>query len=384
MVSSSTEAPSSFRIPLVDLTTTSREIQPALDAVWAELSSSSAFIGGEYVERFEEEWARYCGTRHAVGLANGTDALELSLRALEIGPGYEVIIPTNTFVATVEAVVLAGAIPRLVDVDDDTLLLTPETVRAALSERSAAVIPVHLYGAMPDMDGLKELCRDRGLVLIEDAAQAHGASWSGRRAGSIGHVGSFSFYPAKNLGGFGDAGAIVTDDGGLADRVRQLGNHGRPRGAPHVHSMIARNSRLDALQAGVLSEKLRRLDQWNSRRRALMEVYRSHLPSNGVRMVGVHPRCEPVYHQNVVRVRHREDARSVLEQLGIETGVHYPIPCHLQEPYRQYVSEPLPVSERAAREVLSLPLFPHMTMGHVDRVVAGLRHALEAIDGTDH
>jgi dTDP-4-amino-4,6-dideoxygalactose transaminase len=383
MVTSDLPAPALPRIPLVDLTAMSRQVRPALDRLWSDLNESSAFIGGEYVERFEEKWARYCGTRQAVGLANGTDAIELSLRALGIGPGYEVIVPANTFIATAEAVLLAGATPRFADVDPDTLLLTAESVDPVLTNRTAAVIAVHLYGAMPDMEKLQELCRDRGLVLIEDAAQAHGAAWSGRRAGSFGAVGCFSFYPAKNLGAFGDAGAVVTNDGRLAERIRQLGNHGRLARAPHRHYVVGRNSRLDALQACVLSAKLALLDEWNARRRDLVEAYRSRLATGGARMVRVDDRCQAAYHQNVVRLRRRDDVREVLGLQGIETGIHYPIPCHLQGPYRGYASEPLPVAELAAEEILSLPMFPHLTMGQVDRVSAVLNEALEEFGGTD-
>ena len=381
MPTSELQVPALTRVPLNDLAAASREVEPALDRLWADLKKTSGFVGGRCVEQFEQEWAQYCGTRMAVGVASGTDAIELSLRAMGIGPGCEVIVPANTFIATAEAVLLAGATPRFADVGADTLLLRAQDAEAVMSHRTAAVIAVHLYGAMPDMGQLGDFCAKHGLALIEDAAQAHGATWSGRRAGSFGRVGCFSFYPGKNLGAFGDAGAVVTDDEILADRVRRLANHGRPPGASHIHSLVARNSRLDALQAGVLSAKLQFLDEWNARRRDLVNSYRSDLVSFGVRMITVDSRCRAVFHQNVVRLDHRDDVKRLLECQGIATGIHYPIPCHLQEPYRHYASERLPVVELAANTVLSLPVFPHMTIEQVRRVSAALRQALEELGG---
>jgi dTDP-4-amino-4,6-dideoxygalactose transaminase len=372
------------RIPLIDLTAMSHAVQPALDALWEDLTETSAFIGGGYVDAFETSWARYCGTKTAVGLGNGTDALELTLRGLGVGPSDEIILPANTFIATAEAVVLAGATPRFVDVNPQTLLMSADCVEAALTRRTAAIIVVHMYGAMAELDSLKTLCERKGLVLIEDAAQAHGALWSGRRAGSWGTVGCFSFYPGKNLGAFGDGGAVATHDEGLAARIRQLANHGRPPNTGHVHSVIARNSRLDALQAGVLSAKLPFLDEWNGRRRTLMEYYRSRVSSVQAEFVTIDPRCTPVYHQNVVQVPHRDTVMALLRDQGIETGIHYRIPCHLQEPYRKYAFEPCPMAESAAQKILSLPLYPHMTIEAVDTVATALAHALEEVGGRSH
>ena len=234
----------------------------------------SAFIGGEAVDRFEAEWAAYCGTRHCVGLSDGTAALELALAALGIGPGDEVIVPANTFIATVEAVAAVGAVPVMIDVDPATLLMTGEAVRAACTPRTAAVIAVHLYGQPVDMDAIRAVAEPAGIAVIEDAAQAHGATWRGARAGSLGHVGCFSFYPGKNLGAFGDAGGVVTDDAELAQRIRCLANHGRPRGAAEQHVLMGQNHRLDGLQAAILSVKLRRLDAWNAARRRLAQSLR--------------------------------------------------------------------------------------------------------------
>jgi dTDP-4-amino-4,6-dideoxygalactose transaminase len=359
----------SERIPLTDIATATADLRAGLDRLWDEVVSTGHFIGGDLVDRFEEEWAAYCGTAHAVGIANGTDALELTLRALGIGAGDEVVVPTNTFVATVEAIVFAGATPCFVDVDSESLLLTPEIAANAITERTAAIAVVDLYGHMPRLRELAELANRHHIALIEDAAQAHGASLGGARAGSFGVAGSFSFYPTKNLGAFGDAGAIVTDDERLAAAVRTLANHGRPPGAAHVHAVLARNCRLDALQAGILSMKLERLDDWNDARRRVADVY-CELLDERVRLLPVAPGSTSVYHQFVVRVLDRDALVATLRSEGIESGIHYPIPCHLQPPYTGYALEPLPVAEAAAGEILSLPLFPNVTEAQISRVCA--------------
>ena len=348
------------RVPLLDLGAMSSELAEELDAAWQAVVGSSAFVSGPAVEAFEQDWAAYCGRRHAVGVANGTDALEFVLRALGIGHGDEVIVPTNTFVATVEAVVFAGATPRLIDVNPRSLLLDATTVDEAVTARTAAVIAVDLHGNMPDMDALVRVANGRRIALLEDAAQAHGASWHGRRAGSFGVASCFSFYPGKNLGAFGDAGAVVTDDDELARRVRSLANHGRVDGVPNMHERVGRNSRLDTLQAAVLHAKLRHLDDWNDRRRRVADAYRPLLPRSVV-PEEITAGTDCAYHQFVVRVRERDRLRAGLAERGVETGIHYPVPCHMQQPYRALASRPLPVAETAAEGILSLPMFPHMT-----------------------
>jgi dTDP-4-amino-4,6-dideoxygalactose transaminase len=355
-------------VPLNDLTSMSRDVEAGLDDVWRRLVDSSAFIGGPWVERFEAAWARYCGTKHAIGVANGTDALEITLRALGIGPGDEVIVPANTFVATAEAVVLAGATPRFIDVDPLTLLLTPDEIESAVNERTAAVIAVELFGNMPNMDAIAALTDRLGLALIEDAAQAHGATWKGKPAGSFGVAGCFSFYPGKNLGAFGDGGAVVTDDEGLALRIRSIADHGRALDSRYVHVTLGRNSRLDALQAGILSVKLKRLDAWNEARRGAIDAYRLALDPEVVPMISVDAHVQSAYHLNVVLVNDRDSVRDELSDRGIETGIHYPVPCHLERPYRGLVADRLPVVENAASRLLSLPLFPHMSLVQIDRV----------------
>jgi dTDP-4-amino-4,6-dideoxygalactose transaminase len=366
-------------VPFTDLAAMTREIWPSIEPDYMACLLGAGYIGGPAVATFERDWAAYCGADHAVGVANGTDALQLSLTALGIGAGDEVIVPSNTFVATAAAVVRAGATPRFADVSDDTLLMTPETFRAAITPRTRAVMIVHLYGQMPDMAALLAVASNAGILVIEDAAQAHGAEWAGRRAGSFGAAACFSFYPGKNLGAFGDAGAVVTSRPEIADRVRALANHGRSHGSSHYeHEVVGTNSRLDTLQAIALSGKLARLDAWTHRRIELAGRYRDQLSGTGLKLVGVAPAARHVYHLFVVRLAERDRVRVELGRRGIQTGVHYPVPCHLQPPLQRFATGPLPVAEQAAQELLSLPLFPHMTNDQVDVVCDVLGHLLPA------
>jgi dTDP-4-amino-4,6-dideoxygalactose transaminase len=371
-------------VPFTDLRAMAGEVWPEIEQEYLASLLDGAYIGGPAVTAFEREWAAYCGADHAVGLASGTDALELSLTALGVGPGDEVVVPANTFIATAAAVVRAGATPRFADVSDDTLLMTSRTLTEALTPRTRAVIIVHLYGQMPDMADLVATARQAGIAVIEDAAQAHGAEWGGRRAGSFGVAACFSFYPAKNLGAFGDAGAVVTSRPELADQIRSLANHGRSRGHSHYdHEFIGTNSRLDALQAILLSGKLARLDAWTERRIALASRYRNLLggtefAGTGLKLIVAEPSARHVYHLFVVRVTHRDAVRAELAKWGIETGVHYPTPCHRQPPLRRFAERPLPVAEQSAGELLSLPMFPHMTEDQVDYVCESLSDALRA------
>ena len=365
-------------VPFTDLTAMAAEVWPSIEQEYLACLHGGGYIGGKPVAAFEQEWAAYCGAGFAIGVANGTDALQLTLTALGVGPGNEVIIPANTFIATAAAVVRAGAIPRFADVSDDTLLMTPGTLRAALTPRTRAVIVVHLFGQVAEMADIGSVAREAGLQLIEDAAQAHGAEWCGRRAGSFGDAACFSFYPGKNLGAFGDAGAVVTSRPELADRVRALANHGRSHGASHYeHNYVGTNSRLDALQAIALSGKLARLDAWTERRMALAARYQDLLGGMAnVRLTCVSPSVRHVYHLFTVRLAGRDKVRTELARHGVQTGVHYPVPCHRQPPLRRFADRPLPVTERAAAELLSLPIFPHMTSGQVDLVCATLSDVL--------
>jgi dTDP-4-amino-4,6-dideoxygalactose transaminase len=352
------------------------EVAAELDAAWRQVTASCGFIGGAAVERFESEWAEYCGTRHCVGVSDGTAALELALRALGIGAGDEVIVPANTFVATVEAVVATGARPVMVDVDPRTLLLTAEHVAAACTPRTAAAIPVHLFGQPVDMDAIDRVAARTGIAVIEDAAQAHGATWRGRRAGGLADIGCFSFYPGKNLGAFGDAGAIVTNRRELAERIRILANHGRDLVAAERHVRMGRNQRLDGLQAAVLSVKLARLETWNAGRRRAAETYRQLLAGLPAALVEVADDAVSSHHLAVVQVEGRDAVRRHLADRKIGTGIHYAIPCHRQPAAMEIATGSLPVVERAAGRILSLPMFPHLDDPRIARVVEALANAL--------
>jgi dTDP-4-amino-4,6-dideoxygalactose transaminase len=361
-------------VPFLDLRVVHAVLRPALDDAWAAVLAHGRYVGGPEVAAFEREFAAYCGARHAVGVANGTDALELILRGLGIGPGDEVIVPTNTFVATAEAVCAAGATPRFVDVDPGTLLIDPGATADAIGPATAAIIAVHLFGGVAPMGPLTELADRHGLPLIEDAAQAHGARYDGRRAGALGRAAAVSFYPGKNLGALGDGGAVVTDDTALADRIRELGDHGRRRGDRDLHDHVGRNSRLDTLQAALLSVRLATLDTENAARREVLALYREGLPAT-CSLVGTDPRVEPVHHLAVVQVEDRSALTDALTAAGIGWGVHYRVPCHLQPAFTGPAAAPggppgprLPVAERAAERIVSLPCSPTLTEGEIERV----------------
>jgi dTDP-4-amino-4,6-dideoxygalactose transaminase len=357
-------------VPFVRMDRDDPELLEELLGVVRTVAEESSFILGQHVEGFEADFAAYCETDEAVGVASGTDAIALALRALGIGKGDEVILPANTFIATAEAVSIAGATPRLVDVDPVTGLITAELAERALSSKVRCIIPVHLYGATVDMDPILELARSARIAVIEDACQAHGARYRGRRVGSMGHMGCFSFYPAKNLGAWGDGGAVVTSRPELADRVRLLRSHGeRPR---YRHRVIGTTARLDGLQAAVLRVKLRHLDRCNAqRRRAAAELRRAlsglalELPAAPV-AAGDH-----VYHLFVVRTSRREALRAFLGERGIATAVHYPIPIHRTGAYAELGLGPgrLPVAERLAEQICTLPLYTSMSTDEIGRVV---------------
>ncbi|GAB2760471.1 DegT/DnrJ/EryC1/StrS family aminotransferase [Sinomonas soli] len=366
-------------VPFVDLAAQQQEIAADVVPDVLEVLATGSFIGGPQVAAFEEEYARFAGTRACVGVANGTDALELALRAVGVGPGGEVILPANTFVATAEAVVRAGARPVLVDVDPESLLIDADSVDRAVGPRTQAIVPVHLFGQVAPVEELLPIAVACGAAVVEDAAQSQGARRFGRRAGSLGDIAATSFYPGKNLGAAGDAGAVTTHDGLLADRVRLLAGHGSR--VKYVHEAVGCNSRLDAVQAVVLRAKLRRLDGWNARRRAAALRYSSLLEGvPGVRAPRSLPGNEDVWHLYVVRVPEGRRARlqAALAEAGISTGIHYPTPVHLTEAfsYLGYAPGDFPVAEAAAEQILSLPMFPHITDGQVERVAAAVRGAV--------
>jgi dTDP-3-amino-3,4,6-trideoxy-alpha-D-glucose transaminase len=356
-------------IPLTRMDNADQELMDELLAVVERVARTGGFTGGVEVDAFEEELAAYCGTRHAVGLSSGTEALALALRALEIGPGDEVIVPANSFIATAEAVSLVGATPRFVDVDPDTALVTAELVEPAIGPRTRAVMPVHLYGRTVDLDPIMALARRAGIAVIEDACQAHGAWIGSRRAGSIGDAAAFSFYPAKNLGAWGDAGGLVTGDDTIADRVRLLRSHGeRPR---YNHLVPGTTARLDALQAAVLRVKLRRLDGWNDARRRVAAALSDALAGAPVDVpAAVAAGGDHVFHQFVVGCDDRDGLRSHLEREGIGSGIHYPVAIHRSQAYASAGLGPgsLPAAERLAERICSLPLHPSLTGDEIARV----------------
>jgi dTDP-3-amino-3,4,6-trideoxy-alpha-D-glucose transaminase len=364
----------SAAIPLTRLDNADPELLEELLAVVERVARQAAFTGGPEVDAFDEEFAAYCGTRHAVGLSSGTEALVLALRALGIGPGDEVVVPANSFIATAEAVTLVGATPRFADVDPDTALVTAELLEPHIRPRTRCLIPVHLYGRMADMDPILELGRRAGLPVVEDACQAHGALLDGRRAGSMGVAGAFSFYPAKNLGAWGDAGALVTDDDAIADQVRLLRSHGeRPR---YHHRVPGTTARLDALQAAILRVKLRRLDGWNDGRRRVGAALTEALAGAPVRTPApVAAGSDHVFHQYVVTTDRREALREHLLARGIATAIHYPVPIHRTGAYASEGLGPgsLPVAESLAERSCSLPMHPAMSGEEIERVAAAVQ-----------
>lgn len=358
---------SQISVPFFDLSRLHNSLADQLQTGFDEIIAESAFIGGPAVEAFEKDWAGYCGVSHAVGVANGTDAIELVLRAMGVGPGDEVLVPANTFIASASAVIAAGAAPRFVDVDPGTLLIGADQVRAAVGPRTAAVLVVHLYGQPADVHAIEEVTKPLGIPIIEDAAQAHGAQLGGRMAGSLGLAGTFSFYPGKNLGALGDGGAVTTNDASLAERVRILANHGRA-GGHHQHLAVGRNSRLDGMQAAFLRAKLPGLEGQNQARRRIVAECRSRLQNTRIDFVHHLPGAVSSNHLFVAQVDDRERFRSALGEAGIATSIHYPTPCHRHPAFDAHVPGYLPVVERAAERIVSLPLFPEMTQPEVDAV----------------
>lgn len=370
-----------MRVPLVNLSRQHEEVQGQIQEAFAEILRTSSFIGGPWLERFEEEFARYCGTRFALGVSSGTAALELALRACGVGPGDEVLVPSFTFIATAASVSAVGATPVFVDIDAASYALSWESAEQHITSRTKGIIPVHLYGQAADMGPIAELARRHKLILIEDAAQAQGAQYLGKPMGSWGLATGFSFYPAKNLGAWGDAGAIITRDEGIAERVRLLRNHGSSRDK-YCHEIASYNHRLDTLQAAVLSIKLKCLDQWNESRREAAAHYLQALEGLDLVLPRERPGSKHVYHLFVIRTPRRDALRDYLKPKGIDAGLHYPLPLHLQPAYRHlgHREGDFPVAEQAAREVLSLPIFPRMTAAEVDFVAEAVR---EFFRGTD-
>lgn len=365
-------------VPFVDLAAEHELIREPLEQAMQTVLNSGQFILGRELSDFEQEFASYLGAEHCVGVGSGTDALVLALRACGVGEGDEVITPSLTFVAGPFAIAAVGAIPTFVDVDDTTGTLDIELVSDAITSRTRAIMPVHLYGRFADLSHLKLLAREHGLWLIEDAAQAHGARSDGQAAGTVGDLGCFSFYPTKNLGACGDGGAVVTDDAKLASRLRLLRNYGQSR--KNHHELLAANSRLDELQAAILRRKLRLLDGWNDARRHAAEAYASRLDP----ILRPPDPCAPrehVFHLYVVRSPWRDALHDFLREHGIETAIHYPLPVHRQPAFRDvpHVAGDLRLTDRLAREVLSLPMFATISLEQISYVADWLSRGLEQV-----
>ena len=362
-------------VPFLDVGASYRELREPLDIAVARVLASGWYVLGPEVEAFEAEWAAYCGVAHAVGTSNGLDALRLVLEAWDVGPGDEVVVPSHTFVATWLAVSQLGATPVPVEPDPQTLTIDPEQIERAITPRTRAIVAVHLYGSPADMDAICAVARRHGLPVLEDAAQAHGARYRGRRVGGLAEAAAWSFYPGKNLGAFGDAGAVTTDDPGLARRVRLLGNYGSER--KYVHELAGANNRLDELQAAVLRVKLIHLDEWNARRADVARRYTEALHGTTLIRLGQPSWADPVWHLYVVRSVQRDQLRDALSDAGIATGIHYPVPVHAQPAYAGGEWGELPLATSLANEVLSLPIGPHVDEASVELVVRAVLSALD-------
>ncbi|MDX2074364.1 MAG: DegT/DnrJ/EryC1/StrS family aminotransferase [Alphaproteobacteria bacterium] len=359
------------RVDFLDLARLHRALSAPLAEAFAQVLDSGWFVKGPQLEAFEAEFAAYCETRHCVGVANGLDALHLLLRAYGIGPGDEVIVPSHTFIATWLAVSQCGATPVPVEPDARSYNLDPARLEAAITTRTRAILPVHLYGQPADMDPIMAVAQKRHLVVIEDAAQAQGARYKGRRVGSLGHAAATSFYPGKNLGALGDGGAVLTADAAIAERVRVLGNYGSA--VKYEHTQAGYNSRLDEMQAAFLRVKLRVLDDWNARRRAVADYYTQQLAGAGVTLPFVPDWAEPVWHLYVVRSAARDALQQRLAAQGVGTIIHYPTPPHRQPCYTPFAQAVLPLAEQFAREVISLPMSPLQTQDEMAQVVKAVR-----------
>lgn len=366
-----------MNVPFLDLRLHHAALRPELTAAFEAVVDASAFASGPFVRSFEQDFAAYCGVRHCVAVGSGTDALWLALLALGIGPGDEVVTVPMTFMATVEAITYTGARPVFVDVDRATYTMDPRLLELAITPRTRAIIPVHLYGQMADMEPILAIARRHGIPVVEDACQAHGATYHGKRAGACGELGCFSFYPGKNLGALGEGGAVVTDNDELARKIAMYRDHGQAR--KYYHDVVGWNARMDGIQGAALQLKLKHLEAYNEARRRHAAHYRSLL--NGVAGL-VPPReraeCRHVYHLFVVRVPERDQVLKELAEHGVHCGIHYPIPVHLQEAYRGLGlrRDMFPVSEQCADEVLSLPMYPELTEAQVETVARELKACL--------
>jgi len=363
------------KIPLVDLHAQYETIKPEIDAAIQRTIDRTAFILGPEAKQFEENFAQFVGVKHAIGLDSGTAALHLAMMALNIGAGDEVITTAHTFIATSEPIALLGARPVFVDIDSRTYNLDPQKLEAAITPRTKAIIPVHLYGQPAEMDAIMDIARKHNIPVIEDAAQAHGATYHNRNVGTMGLMTCFSFYPGKNLGAYGDAGALVTNDDELNDKIRMLRDHGRT--SKYEHEISGYGFRLDGIQGAVLDVKLKHLPQWNEARRAHADYYTELLSNVDASIVTPYEpaHVKAVYHLYVIRTRQRDELLQYLKERDIEAGIHYPVPLHLQPVYKNlgYQQGAFPATEQAAQEILSLPIYPELTHAQMERVVETMR-----------
>ena len=371
-----------MKIPFLDLTAIHAELKEEFEAACRRVLESGWFILGPEVEAFEAEFASYCGAKHCVGVGNGLDALHLILRAMEIGEGDEVIVPSNTYIATWLAVSYAGATLVPVEPDQRTYNINPARIEAAVTPRTRAIIPVHLYGQPAEMDAINEIAGRHGIKVIEDAAQAQGARYRGRMTGALSDAAGFSFYPGKNLGALGDAGAITTNDDELAERVRLLRNYGSQM--KYYSELKGFNSRLDELQAALLRVKLRKLDEWNDRRRAKARFYLQTLQDADLTLPFVPRHVEPIWHQFVIRHAQRDELQKHLSAAGVGTLIHYPVPPHMQNAYAELglSAGSFPISEAIASEILSLPISPHLSDEDAAYVASQIRFKNECLERT--
>ena len=366
-----------MKIQFVDLRQDYQEIKEEINQAIQRVLESGWFILGKELEAFEKEFAKYIGVKHVIGVNSGSDALYLSVKALGIGKGDEVITVSHTFISTVDAITRNGAKPVFVDIDPETYTMDVSQIEKKITERTKAIIPVHLYGHPADMDPIMEIAEEYGLYIIEDASQAHGAEYKGRKVGSIGHVACFSFYPTKNLGAYGDGGAIVTNDDELAENLRMLRNYGSSK--KYYHDFVGVNSRLDEIQAAVLRVKLGHLDEWNEKRRKIAKLYNELLEDSDVITPIEKEWAKHVYHLYVIRHRERDKLHQYLLKNGIKTQIHYPVPVHLQKAYLDLgIRAKLPVTERISREILSLPMFPYLTDAEIEKIAMVVKNAFNS------
>jgi dTDP-4-amino-4,6-dideoxygalactose transaminase len=361
-----------MKIPFVDLKVQYYSIKGEIDKAISSVIQDSAFIGGKFVKSFEKSFADYIGVKNCIGVGNGTDALYIALKALEISEGDEVITVANTFIATSEAITMTGTKVVFVDCDKDTYNIDVDKIEGAISPKTKAIVPVHLYGQPADMDRIKDIAKTHELFVVEDAAQAHGAEYKGQRIGTVGDMACFSFFPGKNLGAYGDAGAIVTNNDELERKARMFANHGRM--GKYNHEFEGRNSRLDGLQAAILDVKLKHLDKWTERRRTIAKMYDASL-KDIVITPSVLPDVKHVYHLYVIQIKNRERVKELLAEKGIATGIHYPIPLPFLKAYSYLGHKPgdFPVAYFMKDEILSLPIHGNMTDEQVDYVIASLK-----------